>query len=90
LLKWLKCPVSVDQTSALWVVKNKLGLVAVISTWLMLTAGEIIFFLFVIIPFHDSLYSAFHGILSLAGALLAVVAQFQAAFTNPVRRKSFS
>ena len=87
LLRLMHCPLETDTTSSLWVVKNKAGFTAVIGTWLFVIVGEIVFFLIVIIPFHDPLYSAAHGTFSLACAFLGLVAHFQATFSNPVRHK---
>ena len=68
----------------IWLVKDWTGIVAVIGTWILVICGEIIFFLFVILQFHDPFYSALNGAFSVVCALLGLVAHFQATFTNPV------
>ena len=75
-----------DHDPILWFVKDWTGIVAVIGTWILLISGEIIFFLFVILPFRNPLYRVLNGAFNLICALLGLVAHFQATFTNPVSR----
>jgi hypothetical protein len=67
-----------------WIVKDWTGWGSVILTWFLIVFGEVVLFLFVLLPFPLPFYAAANGAFSFVCALLGTVAHVRAAFTDPV------
>ena len=84
LLRKLWIPLPKDYCSALWCVKDGLGFAGSVFTWMLILFGEIVFVIFVLIPFHNTTWSALNGVFSILCAFLGFVAHVRTMFTDPV------
>ena len=70
--------------SELWFVKDCLGFVGCVFTWLLIVFGEIVFCVFILMNFYDGRWSFVNGVFSVTCAVLGFVAHLRAMFTDPV------
>lgn len=84
LRRFFLIPIPERYCSRLWCVKDGLGVAGCVFTWLLIVFGEIVFTIFVLIPFQNSTWSALNGAFSIGCAFLGFVAHVKAMFTDPV------
>ena len=85
--KWLRgygIPLPKPYLSAVWCVKDCLGIVGCVFTWMLIVAGEVLFTLFILLQFHNSTWSSINACFSFLCAFLGFVAHLRAMFTDPV------
>ena len=80
----LGVPLQRNTCRRLWFVNDWTGIAGCIFTWFLIIFGEIVFFLFVLIPFRDPMYSAVNAVFSLVCAFLGFAAHLRAMFSDPV------
>ena len=81
-------PLPKNQCRAVWCVKDGLGVAGSVFTWILILFGEIVFVLFVLIPFQNRVWSALNGVFSITCAFLGFVAHVRSMFTDPVSSMS--
>ena len=70
--------------TAVWCVKDCLGIVGCVFTWFLIVAGEVLFTVFILMQFHNTTWSGINACFSFLCAFLGFVAHLRAMFTDPV------
>ena len=85
--KWLRgygIPLPKPYLSAVWCVKDCLGIAGCVFTWILIVFGEVVFAVFILRQFHDVRWSVINGAFSFICATLGFIAHVRAMFTDPV------